>query len=153
MDAFVTRITKVRDRSPSPVRKVEPIFLGILGSRNDMSMEELCEKVLHPLLETLERPPEKLLIPSEGNSNIFISDWAERMDIPVKILTSDWRRNGKRARILRDSQITQEATHLLCINGPRSVYYETMGTRLLKKKSAVFVLNFQEKELIQLESA
>jgi hypothetical protein len=148
MDKFIT----TRTRSESPIRTATPIYLGVLGSRNDMKMDELCEKLLHPLLETLERKPEKLLLPHEGTSNIYLSDWAERAKIPSKSYMADWKRDGKRARILRDNTIINEATHLVCFNGPRSVYYETMGAKLIKKKKNVFVMNYKEQELVQLEA-
>lgn len=147
MDKFITR-----ERSESPIRTGSPIYLGFLGSRNDMKMDELCEKLIHPLLETLERKPEKLLLPYEGNSNIYLSDWAERTGIPSRTYMADWKRDGKRARILRDNRIVNEATHIVCFNGPRSVYYETLGSKLVKKKDGVFVLNYKDQDLVQLST-
>ena len=139
-----------RTRSPSPIRVPEPVYLGFLGSRNDMNMNDICEKVLHPLIDTMGKLPEKVLLQTEGNSNVYISGWAEQQKIPTQTYFSDWKRDGKRARILRDSKILQEATHIICFNGPRSQYYETLGTRWVKKKSGVFVLDYQSQELSQL---
>ena len=152
MDAFVIR-TRQRDRSrsPSPIRQVQPVYLGFLGSRNDMKMADLSEKIIQPLIDTLGKFPEKIILPSEGNSNIYIGDWAEKENIPTVQYYSDWKRDGKRARILRDNKIVSEATHLICINGPRSDYYEKMCSRFLKKKSGIYVLDFSTQELAQLE--
>ncbi len=148
MDKFLNRPNK--ERSLSPLRTQAPIYLGILGYRNDMNMEELCENVLHPLVQSLTRLPEKVILPVEGTSSIYISDWAERSSIPYQEFISDWKRDGRRARILRDSRILKEATHLLCINGPRSTYYETLGTKNVKKKEAVYVLEYKTKEVSEL---
>lgn len=149
MEKFLTKPFK-KERSLSPLRTQAPIYLGVLGYRNDMKLEDLCEHVLHPLVETFERLPEKVILPVEGTSSIYISDWAERSSIPFQEFICDWKRDGRRARILRDSRILKEATHLLCINGPRSTYYETLGTKHLSKKSGVFVLEYKTKELQEL---
>lgn len=147
MDKFVVRY---KSRSPSPIRQVKPFYLGLLGSRNDMKMPDLYSKVIEPLVDTFGKYPEKIILPSEGNSNIYIGDWAEKEKIPIAQYYSDWKRDGKKARILRDNKIVSEATHLICFNGPRSDYYEKFGTRFLKKKD-VYVLDFQSKELSELE--
>jgi len=148
MDAFVTR---TRSRSPSPIRAPQPVYLGVLGSRNDMKMNDICEKVLHPLIDVFGKMPEKVLLQTEGNSNVYIENWAEKQNIPTTMYYTDWRRDGKRARILRDNKILTEATHIVCVNGPRSEYYEKLGARWLKKKSGIFVLDFPTQELAQLE--
>jgi hypothetical protein len=150
MDKFVIR-ERVASRSPSPVRQIKPFYLGILGSRNDMNLEDLYTKVIEPLVETHGKYPEKIIMPSEGSSNIYIGGWAEKEKIPSAQYYSDWKRDGKRARILRDNKILTEATHIVCVNGPRSEYYEKLGARWLKKKSGIFVLDFPTQELAQLE--
>ena len=151
MDKFVIR-ERVASRSPSPVRVIKPFYLGVLGSRNDMNMSDLYTNVIEPLVETHGKYPEKIIMPSEGNSNIYIGGWAEKEKIPIAQYYSDWKRDGKRARILRDNKIVSEATHLVCFNGPRSDYYEKLGTRFIKKKD-VYVLDFQSRELSELESS
>jgi len=145
MDKYVTR-----SRSPSPIRNPNPIYLGILGSRNDMNMEEIHDKLLEPLIRAFEKVPEKIIIPNEGSSNIYIAGWAEEKEIPTESYFADWKRDGKRARILRDSRIIKEATHLVCFNGPRSQYYETLGTKHVKNKE-VFVVS-SDKEVVQLST-
>ncbi len=158
MDKYLLKLETVdtireRPRSPSPVRVAQPVWLGILGARNDMNKTDICEKVLHPIIDTIGKLPEKIIVPSEGNSNLFIGDWAEKQKIPTAQLYADWKRDGKRARVLRDNRIVQEATHLVCVNGPKSDYYEKLGTRWLKKKSGIFVLDFPTQELCQLEAS
>ena len=152
MDKFLIHTVESRERSPSPVRVAQPVYLGILGSRNDMTKQDICEKVLHPMIDTVGKLPEKILVPTEGTSNIYIGDWAEKQKIPIAQYHSDWRRDGKKARVLRDSRILQEATHLICVNGPKSDYYERLGSKWLKKKSGVFVLEYPTQELVQLEN-
>lgn len=155
MDKYLLRPVQTlesRSRSPSPIRVAQPVWLGILGARNDMNKSDICEKILHPIIDTVGKLPEKIIIPTEGNSNIFIGDWAERQKIPCTQIYADWRKDGKKARVLRDNRILQEATHLVCLNGPKSDYYEKLGTRWLKKKSGVFVLEFPTQELVQLQT-
>jgi hypothetical protein len=149
MDKFVIR---ERSRSPSPIRAIKPFYLGVLGSRNDMNMSDLYTNVIEPLVESHGKYPEKIIIPSEGNSNIYICGWAEKEKIPIAQYYSDWRRDGRRARVLRDNKIVSEATHRVCFNGPRSDYYEKLGSRFVKKKD-VYVLDFQSRELSELEFA
>jgi hypothetical protein len=114
-------------------------------------MNELCEKVLHPLLETFQRQPEKIILPTEGNSSIYLSDWGERAGIPCEVLINDWKRDGRCARVFRDNRIIKEATHLVCFNGPRSTYYEKLGTRMVKKKTSVFIVYYKDAEIVELE--
>ena len=46
-----------------------PIILAVFGSTNKVSEEELQENTLTLILQELERLPDKVLIPTEGNSS------------------------------------------------------------------------------------
>ena len=62
------------------------IVLAIFGYTNKVSEQELQEDILIPILKELGRPPDKVLIPTEGNSSIYIQDWADALHItPLKI--------------------------------------------------------------------
>ena len=62
------------------------IVLSIFGYTNKVLEQELQENILIPILKELGRPPDKLLIPTEGNSSIYIQDWAEALHIrPINI--------------------------------------------------------------------
>jgi hypothetical protein len=60
-------------------QKGQPMFLGILGSRQDGTQEKYLYEILGPILEELGRVPDKVILPSEGISTIYISDWADTL--------------------------------------------------------------------------
>jgi len=90
-----------------------------------------------------------VLLPTEGNTSIFIQIWAERNKIPCTPIEADWSRMGRKARALRDSRIVKEATHLLFFLGKRSDYYEKMAIRELKKGKIVYTIDATEGALTQ----
>ena len=51
----------------------QTFILAIFGYNNKISESDLQEKVLLPLLEETEKIPNIILLPSEGNSSIYIS--------------------------------------------------------------------------------
>jgi hypothetical protein len=55
------------------------ILLGVFGHSNQISQDDLYTHVLTPLLEELQVLPDRILLPTEGNTSIYIQDWAERM--------------------------------------------------------------------------
>ena len=71
------------------------IILGIFGNTNKVSEQDLQENTLTPILQQLERLPDKVLIPTEGNSSIYIQDWADSLKIKSQAFQADWQRNGK----------------------------------------------------------
>lgn len=91
------------------------IILGIFGHTNKVTEKDLHENTLTLLLQELGRLPDKVLVPAEGNSSIYIQLWAESLGITVQIFQSDWARNGKVAQIIRDNRINSESTHALVI--------------------------------------
>jgi hypothetical protein len=91
------------------------IILGIFGHTNKITEKDLHENTLTLLLQELGRLPDKVLVPAEGNSSIYIQLWAESLGINIQIFQSDWTRNGKVAQIIRDNRINSESTHFLII--------------------------------------
>jgi hypothetical protein len=125
----------------SEIRTVgKPIILGVLGKLETLSKEDIHEKIIHPLMSVLGRLPDKILIPSEGQSSAYISIWSERQDIDTQILEADWRKFQRRAIILRDSRILKESSHLLVFGGLRSERNKETALREARKGKAVFFI-------------
>lgn len=134
----------------APPQKGEPLFLGILGSRNDITQGVLIERILNPILQELGRPPDKAILPSEGKSSIFLSDWAETLKIPHQVYEADWQRHARRAKIFRDARIQQESTHFLVFLNKRSEFNEKLATRLARQGHMVFTVSWKDCEVEQL---
>ena len=117
-----------------------PFILGILGQNNQITEQDLQDRVLVPILQDIGRVPEKILLSCEGNSSIYVQEWAETLRIITQLFHCDWARNGKMAQILRDDRIQKECTHLLVFLGPRSTRLEKLGERMAKKGKIVFTL-------------
>lgn len=131
-------------------QKGKPLFLGVLGSRPDVKQQELEELVLHPMLEVLGRPPDQLILPTEGLSSILISDWADQLNIPAQVYEADWHRHNRRAKLFRDLRIQTESTHFLIFLNKRSTFNEKLAERLAKKGYTVFTVAYKGLELEQL---
>ena len=123
-------------------QKGVPLFLGIIGSRPDVKQEELEEHILHPLLGVLGRPPDQLILPTEGLSSILISDWADQLNIPAQVYEADWHRHNRRAKLFRDLRIQNESTHFLIFLNKRSTFNEKLAERLAKKGYIVFTVPY-----------
>ncbi len=117
-----------------------PFFLGILGSRTDATMEILIDKILNPILSEVGRVPERIILPAEGESSIWIADWADRLHIPNMSYEADWHRHQRRAKIFRDSRIQAEATHFIVFLNKRSEFNEKMALRLARKGKTVYTV-------------
>ena len=128
----------------------KPIYLGILGTHNSITKEEIHEKILHPLMSILGRLPEKIIMPSDGMSSAFLSIWAERNNIDTQCLEADWRRFQRKAGILRDAQIVKECTHLLSFIGTKSRKNEQVAIRTAKKGKKVFLVEPNPIELCEI---
>ena len=111
--------------------------MGILGHTNKQSEQSLIETVLTPLLQEFGRVPDRILLPSEGNSSIYLQEWADSLRIKTQVFHSDWKSHGKIAQILRDDRIKQESTHVLLFVGPRSTTWEKVATSLARKGAYV----------------
>lgn len=114
-----------------------PLIMGVLGHTNKQSEQSLIETVLTPFLQEVGRVPDRILLPSEGNSSIYLQEWAESLHIKTQVFHSDWKRHGKIAQILRDDRIKQESTHVLLFVGPRSKTWEKVMTSLVRKGTYV----------------
>jgi putative NADH-flavin reductase len=125
------------------------IILGVFGNRK-ISESELHEKVLNLILQELERLPDRILIPVEGISSIYIQDWADSLKVSTHAFQTDWVRNGKVAQILRDDRIQRECTHALVFLSPKSDKLEKMAERMAKKGKTVFTSSCHSHELEQL---
>ena len=127
-----------------------PILLGILGKHEQISKEDIHEKILHPLVSAIGRLPEKLYVPSDGLSSAYITIWAERANVEIHSVEADWRKLQRRAGIMRDARIIKESTHLLVFVGPRSKKYEEAGFREAKKGKQVFLVNHDTLDMYEI---
>ena len=121
----------------------KPFFLGILGSHEGATPEKIADIVL-AVLEVLQKFPERMILPSEGRNNMFLSDWADRHSLPTQIYEADWHRHNRRARIFRDTRIIKEATHFLIFLNKRSEANEKTAIRLAKQGKPVFTVNYAD---------
>ncbi len=131
-------------------QKGSPLYLGILGSRQDGTQDTYLYRILSPLLQELGRVPDKVILPSEGVSSIYISDWADSLKIPNQMYESDWRQHQRRAKIFRDSRIQTESTHFLVFLNKRSESNEKMAIRLARKGHVVFTVGYADWSIEQL---
>ena len=114
------------------------IILGIFGYHNKVTSAEIQENILTPMLQELGRVPDMVLLPSEGNSSIYVGDWAESLHSRVQVFQSDWARNGRSAQRIRDDRIQKECTHALVYLSNRSDRLEKYAESLAKKGKIVF---------------
>ena len=128
----------------------QPLYLGVLGKHESISKKDIHESILHPLMGALGRLPDKIYLPSEGLSSVYISTWAERNNIDTQVVSADWKRLQRRAGIMRDARIQKESTHLLLFIGPRSKKYEELAMREAKKGKPVFLVNHSTLEMTEL---
>lgn len=142
-------------RDLSPPREVKPIVLGIFGTRTRKALSErkLLEDVITPILQELGRIPDKVLVPSEGDSSAMIEMWAESLRVPCHSIIADWGRVGKAAVHMRDARIQAEATHALVFISNRSTRYEKLAEQMATNKrnpKTVFTSSYQDSCLEQL---
>lgn len=128
----------------------KPIFLGILGKHEKLSKEQMHDKILHPLVSAMGRLPDKVLVPSEGTSSMYMSLWAEKLNIETHAVEADWRKMQRKAGILRDARILKGSSHLLIFLGPRSRAYEQTGFREAKKGKTVYLVEHDSLDLCEL---
>lgn len=119
------------------------IVLAVFGNTNKVSEQDLQDNTLTLILQELGRTPDKILIPTEGNSSIYIQDWAERLNIKTQTFQADWVRNGKIAQILRDDRMAKECTHALVFlpipkGEQKLTKLEKFAEKLCKKGKHVF---------------
>ncbi len=126
-----------------------PILLGVLGKHEQISKENIHEKILNPLVSAICRLPDKVFVPSEGTSSAYISLWAERTNVECVNVDADWRKLQRRAGIMRDARILKDSTHLLVFVGARSKSYEQTAIREAKKGKQVFVVDHDTLDLCE----
>ena len=114
------------------------IILGVFGTTNKISEKDLQENTLTLLLQEIGRIPDKVLLPSEGNSSIYIQEWAESLHIKTQVFRSDWIKNGRIAKILRDDRIQKECTHMLIFLTDKTAKLEKFSEAQAKKGKTVF---------------
>ena len=131
------------------------IVLGVFGYQNKVLFADVQE-IMTAILQEIGRLPDKILIPSEGNSSMYLQDWAESLHIKTQIFQSDWMRNGKSAQRFRDERIQKECTHALVFLSNRSDRLEKYAESLAKKGKIVFTTNivnhqhFPENQIVML---
>jgi hypothetical protein len=134
-----------RDLSP-PRAPTMPTVLGIVGTRADITGPDVAADLLSLIVDDIGRPTH-ILLPSEGDSSIHIETWAIKQDIEVACLEADWRRQGRRAKAVRDAQIVTQATHFLIFGGPRSTKPLELAKTLTHKGKKVYYLPYKSWEL------
>jgi hypothetical protein len=139
------------DRSLSPPTVPQPIILGIFGSHSKICEDKLIENILMPILQELGRLPDKVLVPSEGNTSIYIQSWTESLHIPYHVFESDWKNRGRSATILRDARIQKECTYAIVFLSQRSTRYELLAEKMARQNKTVFTISYQDLELTLLE--
>jgi hypothetical protein len=111
-----------------------PKILGVLGSRNAITKQIIQNEILNPILYDLGKPFKKVILPEEPLSSTYIECWANRQDIQVTMMKSDWTSHGKKAGVLRDSQIEKSSNVFLIFEGPRSRYYLNLAERIARRR-------------------
>ncbi len=134
------------------IKSPEIIILGIFGHSNKVSETDLHSNTLNLILQELGRLPDKVLIPTEGNTSIYIQEWAESLRIPMQVFQADIRKHQKRAWILRHDRIQKECTHALVFLSQRSTKLEKNAEQMVKKGKRVFTSYPCTQELVELVS-
>lgn len=114
------------------------VILGVFGYQNTVTFADIQETVLISIVEEIGCIPDKILLPSEGNSSMYVQDWAESLHIKTQVFQSDWKRNGRSAQRFRDERIQKECTHALVFLSKRSDRLEKYAESLAKKGKIVF---------------
>ena len=114
------------------------IVLSIFGYTNKVCETDLHENTLTLMLQEIGRTPDKVLLPSEGNSSIYIQYWAESLGIKTLTFYADWSKHGRMAQILRDDRMYKECTHALVFLSEKTNRLEKFAERLAKKGKIVF---------------
>ncbi len=116
----------------------DTIILSVFGYTNKISEGDILDNTLTPILGEIGRTPDRVLIPTEGNSSIYIQSWAEALKIKTQVFQADWQRNGRMAQILRDDRMFKECTHALVFLSQKSERLEKFAERIARKGKTVF---------------
>ena len=140
MDKFLVKPT-IQTRAVSPIQSASIFIVGVFGSRKGLSEIHLYENILSPILSTLGRVPDKLLIPSDNSATeVFIEDWAKHLRIPCFAFKADFSMRGKSAAIFRDARIERECTVAIVFQAPRTTRYDLLAERMARKGKRVFFI-------------
>jgi hypothetical protein len=131
----------------------KPFVLGVIGfsSSSFWTKETLLSSLLTPLIEEESKSPSSILVPDEGHTSILFQSWASHSKCLSTAYRADWKTLGKRARVLRDSRIMKESSHILFFLGARSDYYEKIAIREVKKGRIVYTVDPSSHELVKWE--
>ena len=127
----------------------QPILLGVLGHRQDITYDILYDQIITPILSEIGRMPDRVILPSESTSSALLYGWAEKFKLSLIAYETDWNRLGRKARAIRDARIMQESTHFIIFLGKRSEYYEQHAHKIARKGKIVFTVS-NEFELEQI---
>jgi hypothetical protein len=145
LDNYIIKSNLPRERSLSPPRAPQICRLGILGQRRDLDADSV-KQIMEAIQEDFP-PIQSLIVPSDTTSSVYFEAYGESIKTPVTIYEADWRRDGRKAQIFRDSRIMKEATHFLVFGGPRSDRLQKTAEQLSKKGHQVFFMPPGELEL------
>lgn len=122
------------------IKSPEIYILGVFGSRKSFNENDLIEKIMTPILESIGRIPERMLIPSEGATSIYLTEWARTLQIPYQIFEADFRRSGKSASIVRDNRLEKECTIAIVFQGARTTRFDLLANRMARRGKRVFFI-------------
>jgi len=144
IDSFILNnktINKQTDFEVTDNIKIPEIFIiSVFGSRKSINENDLIDKIMTPILENLGRIPERILLPSEGDTSIYLTEWAKSLKIPHQIFDADFRRCGKSAAIVRDGRLEKECTIAIIFQGARTTRYDLLANRLVRRGKRVFFI-------------
>ena len=148
MDKFIST-RELLDDIDEPIILKE-FALGVLGS-SDASYwnKNTISDIINPIISEIGKLPSSMNVPTKGITSILLQAWGENKDIICNSVDSDWMRLGRKARVLQDSRIIKDSSHLLFFIGARSDYYEKIAIREAKKGKIVYTIDAKTKELSQ----
>lgn len=134
MSYFYSMASTLHDEVYTP----NMIIVGVFGYNNKISETDIQENITRLLLQEWGQLPNKILLPSEGHSSIYLQEWADSLHIKTQIFQSDWIRNGKSAQRIRENRMEKECTHALVFLSKRTERLEKYAESLAKKGKIVF---------------
>ena len=88
--------------------------LAIVGSRNFNDYKKFKKHILEVVcLWELDLSDLTIISGGAKGADSLAGEFATDFDIPIKIYSANWKKYGKAAGVLRNSQIINEATHVV----------------------------------------
>lgn len=137
-DSDTPKKKTVRELSPPRPTAPERLVLGVIGTRSNIRYEEFERDIVGPLMEAWG-VPDAIVASAEGDIAELLTTWATHNEVPLRLISADWVRQGKRAGMLRDGSIQRDASHLVFLQGPRSNTMMTLALRLSRKGRPVVI--------------